>query len=410
MPLRCHAVLLTITTTHRPATDLGYLLHKHPDARRRRFELAVRRRRTSSTRRRATSAAPRRCCSRSTRSASSAAAAAAERRSRSAQYVNDRPVRRVVVPQRRARARSSGRALAGPLQGAARARRHRRSRSRSRTRGAAVPRRRGARCAGCSSRSGYEVAATRRPLDATFPDWGDEPLLRVTLTGDAAARATLLRPPLRAAPGARRRQALLGRRRRGRQAAPARRGLAAPRTPSASSSRAATSSTSAGSDARARSPGFATRSTTPTPTSEPEDAEEAALERPLASTSSASTRSLAALRARGARRVLDLGCGEGRCCARSPREPAFDGARRRRRVRTARSRWPQRRLQLDRCPSGSARASALLHGSLTYRDRAPRRLRRRGARRGHRAPRPAAPGRPSSAIVFASRAPAAPSS
>src|SRR5689334_17496509 len=25
-----HAMLLTITTTHRPATDLGYLLHKHP--------------------------------------------------------------------------------------------------------------------------------------------------------------------------------------------------------------------------------------------------------------------------------------------------------------------------------------------------------------------------------------------
>jgi len=24
-------VLLTITTTHRPATDLGFLLHKHPD-------------------------------------------------------------------------------------------------------------------------------------------------------------------------------------------------------------------------------------------------------------------------------------------------------------------------------------------------------------------------------------------
>ena len=25
------AVYLTISTTHRPATDLGYLLHKHPD-------------------------------------------------------------------------------------------------------------------------------------------------------------------------------------------------------------------------------------------------------------------------------------------------------------------------------------------------------------------------------------------
>lgn len=24
-------MLLTITTTHNPATDLGYLLHKHPD-------------------------------------------------------------------------------------------------------------------------------------------------------------------------------------------------------------------------------------------------------------------------------------------------------------------------------------------------------------------------------------------
>jgi hypothetical protein len=24
-------VLLTLTTTHRPATDLGFLLHKHPD-------------------------------------------------------------------------------------------------------------------------------------------------------------------------------------------------------------------------------------------------------------------------------------------------------------------------------------------------------------------------------------------
>jgi hypothetical protein len=32
-------VLLTLTTTHRPATELGYLLHKHPD-RVQRFELS----------------------------------------------------------------------------------------------------------------------------------------------------------------------------------------------------------------------------------------------------------------------------------------------------------------------------------------------------------------------------------
>jgi RNA repair, ligase-Pnkp-associating, region of Hen1 len=38
-PARCHAgradslrrVLSTISSTHRPATDLGFLLHKHPD-------------------------------------------------------------------------------------------------------------------------------------------------------------------------------------------------------------------------------------------------------------------------------------------------------------------------------------------------------------------------------------------
>src|SRR4028119_2516416 len=29
--LACSAMLLTVTTTHRPATDLGHLLHKHPD-------------------------------------------------------------------------------------------------------------------------------------------------------------------------------------------------------------------------------------------------------------------------------------------------------------------------------------------------------------------------------------------
>ena len=33
-------MLLTITTTHRPATDLGYLLHKHPESHQT-FDLSV---------------------------------------------------------------------------------------------------------------------------------------------------------------------------------------------------------------------------------------------------------------------------------------------------------------------------------------------------------------------------------
>ena len=81
-------MLLTITTTHPPATDLGYLLHKHPE-RVQAFDAVVRARRTSSTRRRPRSAARRRCCSTSTRSGWSAARRPAS--PRLDQYVNDRP-------------------------------------------------------------------------------------------------------------------------------------------------------------------------------------------------------------------------------------------------------------------------------------------------------------------------------
>ena len=71
-------VLLTVTMTREPATDLGYLLHKHPG----RVQIAVRcrsARRMSSTRRPPRPAARRRCCSRSTRSASSAAGGSGRR-------------------------------------------------------------------------------------------------------------------------------------------------------------------------------------------------------------------------------------------------------------------------------------------------------------------------------------------
>ena len=84
------AVLLTITT-HQPATDLGFLLHKNPE-RLHDGGAVVRAGARRSTRRRPTSAAPPRCSSRSTRSAWSATARArGQRVRRCAQYVNDRP-------------------------------------------------------------------------------------------------------------------------------------------------------------------------------------------------------------------------------------------------------------------------------------------------------------------------------
>ena len=75
-------MLLTIRTTHVPATDLGYLLHKHPDAAAD-VRAAVRHGARLLPGGDATSAAPPRCCSTSTRSGWCAAAGAAARASRS---------------------------------------------------------------------------------------------------------------------------------------------------------------------------------------------------------------------------------------------------------------------------------------------------------------------------------------
>ena len=72
-----------------PATDLGFLLHKHPD-RAQSFDVASGRR-TSSTPRRTAGGAPPRCCSRSTRSGWSAGTGRRGEGFALAQYVNDRP-------------------------------------------------------------------------------------------------------------------------------------------------------------------------------------------------------------------------------------------------------------------------------------------------------------------------------
>jgi 3' terminal RNA ribose 2'-O-methyltransferase Hen1 len=100
----------------------------------------------------------------------------------------------------------------------------------------------------------------------------------------------------------------------------------------------------------------------------PGDRAEDALERPLSLNEQRLGAVLAALRACGAKRVLDLGCGEGKLLRELLKDRQFEEVVGMdvsiRSLETARD-----RLRLDRLPERQAARIRLLHGSLTYRDR-----------------------------------------
>jgi 3' terminal RNA ribose 2'-O-methyltransferase Hen1 len=100
----------------------------------------------------------------------------------------------------------------------------------------------------------------------------------------------------------------------------------------------------------------------------PVDRAEEALERPLSLHEQRIGAVLAALRASGAKRVLDLGCGEGKLLRELLKDKQFEEIVGMdvsfRTLETARE-----RLKLDRLPERQASRIKLLHGSLIYRDR-----------------------------------------
>jgi 3' terminal RNA ribose 2'-O-methyltransferase Hen1 len=92
------------------------------------------------------------------------------------------------------------------------------------------------------------------------------------------------------------------------------------------------------------------------------------LERPLSLNEQRLGAVLAALRAGSAKRVLDLGCGEGKLLRELLKDKQFEEIVGMdvsiRSLETARD-----RLKLDRMPERQAARIKLIHGSLTYRDR-----------------------------------------
>ncbi|MEM1062934.1 MAG: 3' terminal RNA ribose 2'-O-methyltransferase Hen1 [Planctomycetota bacterium] len=355
-------MLLTLATTHRPATDLGYLLHKHPGRLQEFLQLFGR----------AVVFYPQadeeRCEACLLLDVDEVSLVRGRKgqsyRSQGEQYVNDRPfvassLMSVAI------ADVFGTAMAGKCK--------------DRPELATTPIPLSARIDVLPVRGGetflqevfeplgYTVEAERHPLDETFPDWGDGPYHSVTISGTVTLSELLTHLYVLIPVFDGRKHYFIARDELPKLLVKGEGWLDAHPLKEAITRRYLKNRPTLTREALARlvedSDGAEEESE-----SEEKLRPEEALEQPLSLNDQRHGAVLAALRASGARSVLDLGCGEGKLLRELLPDRQFErivGVD----VAIRPLEIASRRLKLDRLPEWQREKIELLHGSLIYRDR-----------------------------------------
>lgn len=354
-------MLLTISTTHRPANDLGFLLHKHPE-RFQSFDLSFGKVHVYYP-----EVSAERCTACLLLDVDSVGMVRGKNADQSfllAQYVNDRPYTAssfmsVAIAQvfgsalqGRCKDRPEMATTAIPLS----------------ARIDVLPVRGGERfLRGVFEPLGYEVEAVRGPLDERFPEWGDSPYFAVTVRKTTTLAELLTHLYVLIPVFDNRKHYWVGDDEMEKLLAKGEGWLASHPEKEEITRRYLKFQSSLFRQALSRL----------VEEEQPEEAEddeqpkekaEEVLEKPISLNEQRLGAVVASLRASGAKRILDLGCGEGRLIRELLKEKNFEeivGLD----VSIRTLEVAQRRLKVERLPTMQANRLKLIHGSLMYRDK-----------------------------------------
>ncbi|MFL5245051.1 MAG: 3' terminal RNA ribose 2'-O-methyltransferase Hen1 [Gemmataceae bacterium] len=354
-------MLLTITTTHQPANDLGYLLHKRPD-RFQSFDLSFGKAHVYYP-----EVSAERCSACLLLDVDAVGIVRGKNANQNfllAQYVNDRPYAAssfmsVAIAQ----------VFGSALQGRCKDRPELATTAIPLTaRIDVLPVRGGERfLRGVFEALGYEVEATRSPLDERFPEWGESPYFAVTVRKTTPLAELLTHLYVLIPVFDNQKHYWVGDDEMEKLLAKGEGWLANHPEKEEITRRYLKFQPSLFRLALARlveeeEPADAQQDDLPK-----EKAEEV-LEKPISLNEQRLGAVVASLRASGAKRVLDLGCGEGKLIRELLRDKQFDeivGLD----VSIRTLETAQRRLKVDRLPTIQANRLKLIHGSLMYRDK-----------------------------------------